>query len=82
MNPGAGYDSIKLNLADIVRGLMQLARQRQHGDSAARSQELLARLAEDRFQLAVVRRFNGGKSSLMNAVLGQPLLPTGRASTV
>ena len=77
MNPDAGYDTIKLDLADTIRGLMQLARQRQHGDNAARAQDLLARLAEDRFQLAVVGRFNGGKSSLMNAVLGQPLLPTG-----
>ena len=77
MNPEAGYDAIKLNLADAIRGLMQLARQRQRSENAARAQELLARLAEDRFQLAVVGRFNGGKSSLMNAVLGQPLLPTG-----
>jgi GTP-binding protein EngB required for normal cell division len=77
MNPGGGYDAIKLNLADTIRGLMQLARQRQRSENTARAQELLARLAEDRFQLAVVGRFNGGKSSLMNAVLGQPLLPTG-----
>ena len=77
MNPDAGYDTIKLDLADTIRSLMQLARQRQHGDNAARAQDLLARLAEDRFQLAVVGRFNGGKSSLMNAVMGQPLLPTG-----
>ena len=77
MNPEAGYDTIKLDLADTIRGIMQFARQRQHGDNAARAQELLARLAEDRFQLAVVGRFNGGKSSLMNAVMGQSLLPTG-----
>jgi len=77
MNGEAGYDTIKLKLADIVRGAMQLAREREHGRNAARGQELLARLAEDRFQLAVVGRFNGGKSSLMNAVVGQALLPTG-----
>jgi GTP-binding protein EngB required for normal cell division len=77
MNPETGYDAIKLNLADTIRGLMLLARQRQHGDNAARAQELLSRLAEDRFYLAVVGRFNGGKSSLMNAILGQSLLPTG-----
>jgi GTP-binding protein EngB required for normal cell division len=77
MNPETGYDAIKLNLADTIRGVLQLARQRQHSEGAARAQELLARLAEDRFELAVVGRFNGGKSSLMNAVLGQALLPTG-----
>ena len=77
MNQGTGYDTIKLNLADTIRSLMLLARQPQRSENAARAQELLARLAEDRFQLAVVGRFNGGKSSLMNAILGQPLLPTG-----
>jgi len=54
MNGEAGYDTIKLKLADIVRGAMQLAREREHERNAARAQELLARLAEDRFQLAVV----------------------------
>jgi GTP-binding protein EngB required for normal cell division len=77
MKPDASYDSIKLELADAIRGLMELARQRQHSEDIGRAQQLLARLAEDRFQLAVVGRFNGGKSSLMNAILGQPLLPIG-----
>lgn len=76
MSSNASYDSIKLGLADAIRGLMELARRRQHSEDG-RAQQLLARLAEDRFQLAVVGRFNGGKSSLMNAILGQPLLPTG-----
>ncbi|HEY6321775.1 MAG TPA: dynamin family protein, partial [Thermoanaerobaculia bacterium] len=39
--------------------------------------ELKARLAEDRFQLVVLGQFKRGKSSLMNAILGRPLLPTG-----
>jgi GTP-binding protein EngB required for normal cell division len=77
MKPDASYDSIKLELADAIRGLMELARQRQHSEDIGRAQQLLARLAEDRFQLLVVGRFNGGKSSLMNAILGQPLLPIG-----
>jgi Dynamin family len=33
------------------------------------------RLAEDRFQLAVVGQFSRGKSTLMNAFLGKPYLP-------
>ncbi len=40
-------------------------------------QELMAKLAEDRFVLAVVGQFKRGKSSLMNAVIGRELLPTG-----
>jgi len=71
------YNGLKLELADIIRGVLHLARLRQHDENAARAQGLLARLAEDRFQLAVVGRFNAGKSSLMNAVMGQPILPTG-----
>jgi GTP-binding protein EngB required for normal cell division len=38
---------------------------------------LLVKLAEDRFNLAVVGQFKRGKSSLMNAVIGRELLPTG-----
>jgi len=38
---------------------------------------LFARLAEDRFNLLVVGRFNRGKTSLMNAILATDRLPTG-----
>ncbi|MGI4940857.1 MAG: dynamin family protein [Janthinobacterium lividum] len=38
---------------------------------------MFARLAEDRFNLVVVGRFSRGKASLMNALLGRALLPTG-----
>ncbi len=39
--------------------------------------ELIVKLAEDRFVLAVLGQFKRGKSSLMNAIIGQELLPTG-----
>src|SRR5579872_280497 len=39
--------------------------------------ELRGRLAEDQFQIAVVGQFKRGKSSLLNALLGLPVLPTG-----
>ncbi|MBI3810122.1 MAG: dynamin family protein [Nitrospirae bacterium] len=38
---------------------------------------LTARLDEGRFHLAVLGQFKRGKSSLLNALLGEPLLPTG-----
>lgn len=38
---------------------------------------LLDRLAEGRFQLAVVGQFKRGKSTLLNALLDAPILPTG-----
>jgi GTP-binding protein EngB required for normal cell division len=39
--------------------------------------DLMVKLAEDHFTLAVLGQFKRGKSSLMNAVIGRPLLPTG-----
>lgn len=39
--------------------------------------DLLVKLAEDRFNLVVVGQFKRGKSSLMNALIGRNLLPTG-----
>ena len=45
---------------------------------AARTcQRLLARLAEDRFELVVLGQFDRGKSTLINAILGAEILPTG-----
>lgn len=38
--------------------------------------ELALRLQEDRFHLAVLGQFKRGKSTLLNALLGEPLLPS------
>jgi GTP-binding protein EngB required for normal cell division len=43
----------------------------------ARLGELRARLAEQRLQIAVLGQFKRGKSTFLNALLGEPLLPTG-----
>jgi ribosome biogenesis GTPase A len=43
----------------------------------ARIAELQRRLAEERFHLAVLGQFKRGKSTILNALLGEPLLPTG-----
>jgi len=69
------YDKAKLELAGLVRDVRTQA----GADEYVRSEceELLARLAEDRFNVAVVGRFSRGKTSLMNAVLGTDRLPTG-----
>lgn len=51
------------------------------GDTARGEQDKLQalrdRLAEGRFHLAVVGQFKRGKSTLVNALLGVPLIPTG-----
>jgi tRNA U34 5-carboxymethylaminomethyl modifying GTPase MnmE/TrmE len=41
-----------------------------------RLEEILARLEEERFHLAVLGQFKRGKSSLINALLGEAVLPT------
>ena len=71
------YASRRLELADMLRAALHLARR--VGDARAENQAraLLARLATDRFQLAVVGQFSRGKTTLMNALLGGPYLPMG-----
>jgi GTP-binding protein EngB required for normal cell division len=70
------YEREKFAIADILRSASLLARYCNR-DCEGRIEELLARLAEDRFNLVVVGRFSRGKTSLMNAILATNLLPTG-----
>ena len=71
------YRRRKLLLAELLQELMTIARERHDDEREGASREVLARLAEDAFQLAVVGQFSRGKSTLMNAILGAPYLPTG-----
>ncbi len=71
------YRRRKLDLAELIRAAMNLAEERRDQERIASARELLARLAEDRFQLAVVGQFSRGKSTLINAILGHSYLPTG-----
>jgi GTP-binding protein EngB required for normal cell division len=71
------YMRIKLEIADVVTSAMNLARQQNDEEGVLLAQRLLARIAEDRFNLVVAGLFNRGKSSLMNAILGLDRLPVG-----
>jgi len=71
------YARLKLELAGIVRSLLHTAEKRKDDISIHDCRHALARLAEDRFNLAIVGQFSRGKSSLMNALLGSDKLPTG-----
>lgn len=71
------YARLKLDLAAIVRTLLYAAEKTKDELSIQDCRRVLARLAEDRFNLAVVGQFSRGKSSLMNAFLGMEKLPTG-----
>ncbi len=79
--PGAAaltdYGRSKLELSELIRGAMNLASERDDDARKTSARELLARLAEDRFQIAVVGQFSRGKSTVMNAILGRAYLPTG-----
>lgn len=76
------YEQVKFELAELIRS-GQLFASEKVKDSNTRWQteqpwrDLLTRLAEDRFTVVVAGRFNRGKSSLMNALLGLDRLPTG-----
>jgi Dynamin family len=71
-----GYEQNKFAIAEILRSASACVPE-QRTELRARLQDLFARLAEDRFNLVVVGRFNRGKTSLMNAILGTDRLPIG-----
>lgn len=71
------YTLTKQQVSASVRAMKQLLEAQGQADSVEQTQSLLVKLAEDRFNLAVVGQFKRGKSSLMNAVIGRDLLPTG-----
>jgi len=70
------YNRAKHMLGRAARGALgQLERA---GEGKAEDcRQLLAKLAEDRFNLVVLGQYKRGKSSLLNAILGRELLPTG-----
>jgi small GTP-binding protein len=70
------YEQHKFTIAEVLRsarGAVPSERREWH----ERAQDLFARLAEDRFNLVVVGRFNRGKTSLMNAMMSTDRLPMG-----
>jgi len=71
------YAGRRLELGDMVRAALHLARGCGNKQAESQARELLARLAADTFQLAVAGQFSRGKTTLMNALLGGPYLPMG-----
>jgi ribosome biogenesis GTPase A len=71
------YVLAKQRTVDLVRTLQQILSASDRAEGSEQCRNLLVDLAEDRFNLAVVGQFKRGKSSLMNAVIGRDLLPTG-----
>ena len=71
------YTRKKLAIANQLRALLDVLKKRGSESHFRRCEEFMVKLAEDRFTLAVVGQFKRGKSSLMNAIIGRELLPTG-----
>lgn len=71
----ADYEHSKFDMAEILRAVAEPGSPLGPANEE-RHRELFARLAEDRFNLAVVGRSSRGKSSLMNAIFGSDHLPT------
>jgi GTP-binding protein EngB required for normal cell division len=71
------YTRAKQSIARSIRAIQNRVAKLKREDIAAPYQELMVKLAEDRFTLAVLGQFKRGKSSLMNAIIGRELLPTG-----
>lgn len=76
-----GYQQRRLELADMIRALLPVTRAYRDEEREQQVRELLARLAAGRFQLAVIGQFSRGKTTLMNALLGEAYLPTGALPT-
>jgi GTP-binding protein EngB required for normal cell division len=79
------YEQVKFELAELIRSgelvatgpfTVQEKDPNKRWNAAQPFRDLLTRLADDRFTIVVAGRFNRGKSSLMNAVLGVDRLPT------
>jgi GTP-binding protein EngB required for normal cell division len=71
------YTKTKLALAAQLRALREMLKQRGSEMRLNQCDELMGKLAEDCFTLAVLGQFKRGKSSLMNAIVGRELLPVG-----
>lgn len=71
------YTRAKQAVAHEVRSLSGFLKRSVDERKADACRQLMVQLAEDRFALAVVGQFKRGKSSLMNAIIGRDLLPTG-----
>lgn len=71
------YAARRLELGDMIRAALHIARDTGDDQTERRCRDLLARLATDRFSLAVVGQFSRGKTTLMNALLGGAYLPMG-----
>src|SRR5215468_3171474 len=78
----AGFRERKLDVTTALQSLSDIADRL--GAKSLRdrvNKDLVRKLEEDRFHLVVVGEFNHGKSSFVNALLGENALPVGVTPT-
>jgi len=71
------YAVLKESLAHTLAGLARLAETRLDDAVAGAATTLGKKLADERFNVVVVGEFKRGKTTLINALLGEDVLPTG-----
>ncbi len=80
MNRLTAYRDSRLELGDMIRAALHLARGSGDEEAGKRARELLARLAADRFQLAVVGQFSRGQDHADERAARRPLPADGGAA--
>jgi hypothetical protein len=75
--PRQRYTSAQLLIANQLRSLLDLLKEHGEGARVQSCEQLMVKLAEERFTIAVLGQFKRGKSSLPNASIGRDLLPAG-----
>jgi ribosome biogenesis GTPase A len=70
------YAEARNHLLESLENLQQLAFYRKNERDARATEQLIAKLLEGHFNLAVLGQFKRGKTTLINALLGSSLLPT------
>lgn len=63
--------------SEALTGLARIAAALNEGSIGADVQQLVTRINEGRFFVACVGQFKRGKSTLLDALVGEPVLPTG-----
>jgi hypothetical protein len=71
------YTVVKQQMADLIRAARQNFKMEKSENWEDACRALQEKLAADRFNLVVLGQFKRGKSSLINAIIGRDLLPTG-----
>jgi len=76
-DPRGARASLDIDEGSPLRGLAALAAEAGAREIAADAEALAERVADGRFYVACLGQFKRGKSTLLNALVGEPILPMG-----